>query len=86
MDLYAIVLAITLIARIYEWVVIVSVILSYFLQPYHPVREALDRIVEPVLGPIRRVMPQTGMIDFSPMVLILLIELLRLILLQLVPR
>lgn len=86
MDLYALVSAVTLIARIYEWVVIASVILSYFLSPYHPVREALDRIVEPVLGPIRRVMPQTGMIDFSPMVLILLIEVLRLILIQLVSR
>jgi YggT family protein len=55
-------------------VVIVSVILSYFVQPYHPVRRALDTIVEPLLAPIRRVVPLVGMIDFSPLILIILIE------------
>jgi len=56
-------------------VVIVSVILSYFVQPYHPVRRALDTIVEPLLTPIRRFVPLVGMIDFSPLILIILIEL-----------
>ena len=55
-------------------VVIVSVVLSYFMQPYHPVRRALDTIVEPLLAPIRRVVPLVGMIDFSPLILIILIE------------
>ncbi len=55
-------------------VVIVSVILSYFMQPYHPVRRALDTIVEPLLAPIRRVVPLLGMIDLSPLVLIILIQ------------
>jgi YggT family protein len=55
-------------------VVIVSVVLSYFMQPYHPVRKALDTIVEPLLAPIRRVVPLIGMIDLSPLVLIILIQ------------
>ena len=55
--------------------IIVSVILSYFMDPYHPVRRGVDRIVEPMLSPIRRVVPLLGMIDFSPLVLILLIQL-----------
>jgi YggT family protein len=54
--------------------VIVSVILSYFMQPYHPIRRALDTIVEPLLTPIRRIVPLVGMIDFSPLVLIILIQ------------
>lgn len=54
--------------------VIVSVILSYFMDPYHPLRRGLDRIVEPMLTPIRRVVPLVGMIDFSPLVLIILIQ------------
>ena len=54
--------------------VILSVILSYFMDPYHPVRRGLDRIVEPMLSPIRRVVPLVGMLDFSPLVLILLIQ------------
>jgi YggT family protein len=56
-------------------VVLVSVILSYFLDPYHPVRRFLDRIVEPMLAPIRRVVPLVGMLDFSPLILIILIQL-----------
>lgn len=56
--------------------VILSVILSYFMDPYHPVRRGLDRIVEPMLSPIRRVVPLVGMLDFSPLVLIILIQIL----------
>jgi len=55
--------------------VIISVILSYFMDPYHPVRRAIDGIVEPMLSPIRRVVPLVGMLDFSPLVLIILIQL-----------
>jgi YggT family protein len=84
LDTFAVALAINLIARVLWVIVIASVLLSYVLPPYHPVREALDRITEPLLAPIRRVMPQTGMIDFSPMILVLLIELIRFILVQLV--
>jgi YggT family protein len=57
--------------------VIVSVILSYFMDPYHPIRRSIDSVVEPMLAPIRRVVPLVGMIDFSPFILILLIQLLR---------
>ena len=62
------------ITQIFIWVVIASSILSFFLPPYHPVREALDRIVDPFLTPIRRVLPMAGTLDFSPLVLILAVE------------
>jgi YggT family protein len=55
--------------------VLVSVILSYFMDPYHPIRRFLDRIVQPMLAPIRRVVPLVGMLDFSPLILIVLIQL-----------
>lgn len=54
--------------------VIVSVILSYFMDPYHPIRRGVDRIVEPMLSPIRKIVPLVGMLDFSPLVLIILIQ------------
>lgn len=38
------------------------------------VHDALSRLFEPVLRPIRRVMPDTGSIDFSPMVFLLLLN------------
>ncbi|MEW6083766.1 MAG: YggT family protein [Chloroflexota bacterium] len=61
-------------AQILVLLVFVSVILSYFMDPYHPVRRGVDNIVEPMLLPIRRIMPTIGMFDFSPLVLILLIQ------------
>ena len=65
-----------LLFRVLSWVVIAHVIFSYFMSPYHPVREAIDRIVEPMLTPIRQFMPNLGGLDFSPLVLIILLQLL----------
>ena len=45
--------------------------LKWYLDPLHPLRKALDRIVEPFLAPIRRILPSTGPVDFSPVVLML---------------
>lgn len=55
--------------------IIVDVVLSYFLSPFHPLRQSLDQLVEPMLAPIRRLLPSTGMIDFSPIVLLIVIQL-----------
>ncbi|MCB2074175.1 MAG: YggT family protein [Novosphingobium sp.] len=41
------------------------------------VYRSINALLEPVLGPIRRIMPNTGAIDFSPMVLIILLIMLR---------
>jgi YggT family protein len=63
------------IQQIFVLVVIANIILSYVMDPYHPIRTALGKIVEPFLGPIRRVLPTIGMFDFSPLVLIILVQL-----------
>lgn len=55
--------------------IIVEVVLSYFLNPFHPLRQTLDQLVEPMLAPIRRLLPSVGMIDFSPVVLLIVIQL-----------
>jgi YggT family protein len=73
---------ISLLANLFVLLVIVDSIVSYFLSPYHPVRSALDRIVSPMLAPIRRVVPLVGMFDLSPLVLIVLIEILSSILIS----
>jgi YggT family protein len=75
--------AISLISRGLTLVIFVDIIVSYFLSPYHPVRRTLDSIVQPMLAPIRRIMPPTGMIDFSPLVLIFVIWLVERILISL---
>jgi YggT family protein len=67
---------INLLANLFVLVVIVDSILSFFLSPYHPVRSALDRIINPFLSPIRKIVPLVGMFDFSPIILIILVEIL----------
>ncbi|MXP47603.1 YggT family protein [Altererythrobacter luteolus] len=41
---------------------------------------SINSLLEPVLSPIRRILPQTGTIDFSPLVLILLLNALMIVL------
>jgi YggT family protein len=67
---------ISTLANLIVLLVIVDSILSYFLSPYHPVRSALDRVLQPLLAPIRRIVPLVGMFDLSPVILIILVELL----------
>ena len=62
--------------------VIVKVILSYFMDPYHPIRRTIDNLVEPFLAPIRRVVPLIGMFDFSPLILIILVQILASVLIR----
>ncbi|MBI5963023.1 MAG: YggT family protein [Chloroflexi bacterium] len=62
------------VAQLFIWIVIASSLLSFFLPSYHPVREALDRIVDPFLTPIRRFIPLAGTMDFSPLILIIAVE------------
>ncbi len=42
--------------------------------------KAVNALLDPLLRPIRRFMPDTGAIDFSPMVLIVLLQVLRIVL------
>ena len=60
--------------RIIILLVLLKVVLSYFMNPFHPFRRSVDQLLDPVLDPIRRVLPTVGYIDFSPLVLIILIE------------
>ena len=53
--------------------VILNSVLSFFVDYYHPVRQGIERVVGPLLNPIRRVVPLIGMFDISPLVLILII-------------
>ncbi|MFQ5922728.1 MAG: YggT family protein [Anaerolineales bacterium] len=73
MDLFFI---IGLVFRIVWFVVLADVIVSWVLDPFHPVRRFLDSIVQPMLDPIRRIIPPVSGIDFSPLVLLLVLSVL----------
>lgn len=66
--------------NLYTWVVIADVILSWLMQlnivnPYQStvrsLAQVLHSVTEPLLKPIRRLLPASGGIDFSPLVLLL---------------
>jgi len=59
------------------------VILSWLrFDPYHPVSTLVHQITEPILAPIRRLLPPTGMIDFSPLVALVLLQVIQVALRQ----
>lgn len=68
--------AISTFAQIYVWIVIASILLSYFMDPHHPIRQGVDNLVRPLLDPIRKIVPPVGMLDLSPLVLIILVQVL----------
>ncbi len=61
-------------ATVLVFAVIIQTLLSYFMSPYHPIRRTLDNIIEPMLRPIRRVLPPLAGLDFSPLVLVIVIQ------------
>jgi YggT family protein len=81
--MYILVIVIPRIIQLFILVVIVQAVLSFFMDPYHPVRRTLDRFVNPFLAPIRRFVPPVSGMDFSPVILIVLLQLLSAILTRL---
>lgn len=76
---------IQIVFRIMDMLILARIIMSIAaLNPYHPVVRFVNETTEPILAPIRRIMPNTGMIDFSPMVAWLLLGFLENFLLRLV--
>lgn len=71
-------------AQLLILVVLVDIILSYFVSPWNKVRMFLDRIVEPMLRPIRKVIKPMGGLDFSPIVLVVLIQIISSVLRSLI--
>jgi YggT family protein len=65
-------------------IVILDVLLSYILSPYHPLRMNLDKIVGPLLKPIQKYVPPFQMIDFSPVILIILLQIIQYLLVGLI--
>ena len=71
--------------RIYTWVIFIAILLSWVSpDPFNPVVRFLRSATEPVFGWVRRHLPfaQVGMIDLSPIVVLILIQLIQMVLIQ----
>jgi YggT family protein len=66
----------------YMWIIIIRALISWVNpDPWNPIVQFLHRVTEPVLRPIRRRLPMTG-IDISPIVVILAIMFLQVFLVR----
>jgi YggT family protein len=72
--------------RLFQILIIVRIVLSYVASPVsrNPFVEMVRTATDPILRPIRSVMPDTGMFDLSPMVAILLLQVLERVLMSVV--
>ena len=82
----AIALLVTVVADLIFYLVLASVILSWLVafnvinlqnDLVRAIYNGVNGLVEPLLAPIRRVLPSAGGIDFSPVVLLLIVMVLR---------
>jgi YggT family protein len=76
---------IQLIVTLVSLLLIANALISFApLEPWHPVRRTLNQLAEPILRPFRNILPPTGAIDFSPMIALIVIQILGQILIVLV--
>lgn len=69
--------------NIYALILLVRALMSWFDPGFRSqVGQIIFKLTEPVVGPIRQVMPSTGGLDFSVMIAIFLIYILRSIIAQ----
>jgi len=78
-----------LLLNVLWWIIIIQVVLSWLFafnvlnttsDGLRRFVEALDRITEPLYRPIRRLLPDFGGIDFSPLIVLLLLGVLQILL------
>ena len=86
--LYALFNIIDMILQLLVWIIIGQVVISWLVafnvintsSPFvRTLLNGLDRLTAPLYRPIRRIMPDFGGLDFSPIVLILAIQIVRML-------
>ena len=78
--LLALVQLVLTVLSLYTWVIVIRALISWVSpDPYNPIVQILHKLTEPVLKPLRRLLPPrvTGGLDVSPILAILLIQLVR---------
>ena len=64
--------------QFYWWSILIAVVVSFINQgSYHPVIGLLDQLLNPLLGPLRNILPTLGPLDFSPIVALLLLSIVQ---------
>lgn len=65
--------------------IVLAYAITSWIQVSHTVRAVLDRLAEPLLRPIRRLLPKINGIDFSPLLLLVLLQVFAILIVGLLP-
>jgi len=66
---------ITLLIQLYSLVILARVLMSWVnIDPYSPLARTIFNLTEPVLQPVRNLLPPAAGIDFSPLVVLILLQ------------
>lgn len=72
-----------LVFQILSLAIIARALISWFpISPHHPIVIFLNQITEPFLAPLRRLLPMAGGLDLSPLVALILLQVLERILIS----
>lgn len=68
-----------LLFTVLSFAIIARALISWLpIDPYHPVVQLLNQVTEPILAPLRRVIPPIGgMMDITPIVALIIIQVLQ---------
>lgn len=59
------------------WILIIQAILSWVSQGYHPIEQVMRQLTDPILAPIRKIIPPVGGLDLSVLVAIIALQFLQ---------
>lgn len=81
--LWAAIGVLSLVLKVYFWGLLITVIASWVApNSYNPALILISQLLEPAMRPIRKIMPDMGGIDLSPIIMFLLIQVLEVLLVQ----
>ncbi len=67
-----------LLFTVLTFAIIARALISWLpVDPYHPIVQFLYQITDPILAPLRRVIPPLGMMDITPIVALILLQILQ---------
>jgi YggT family protein len=73
--------------RVLTYAIFARVLLSWFpIRPDNPLILILDEVTEPIMRPLRRIVPRLGMLDITPIVAIVVLQLLQSVLIMALQR
>lgn len=76
----ALIFIVQAVATILMWIIIAQAVLTWLLSPYHPSVQMLSQASDPLLKPFRRFRLSIGALDFTPLIVVVLLQLVQSIL------